>query len=113
KQPARGMPAISLRRRTQPPPLGGEEAPAFHDRARSRRVTAQIAECAICAHGNPPADSPDLAQLKRFTVNQQDEDSGGPRTHIRPRRPSEWSTRALKSCRRTQSSGMTASPEGH
>jgi hypothetical protein len=44
--------------------LESEEAPDFHDCAGSRRLTAEIAERAICSHGNPPADGPDLVTVE-------------------------------------------------
>jgi hypothetical protein len=39
--------------------------------------------------------------------------SGGSRAQKRSGRPSRWSTRAPKSCARSGSSGIAASPEGH
>src|SRR5262244_2828993 len=44
--------------------LASEEAPDFHDPAGSRRVTTEIAQRAICSHGNPPGDGPDLATVE-------------------------------------------------
>src|SRR5262245_57472800 len=57
------MPAISLRLRTEPPPRKRRGA-CFPRCAGSRRVTAETAEHAICSHGDPPDDGPDLATVE-------------------------------------------------
>jgi len=87
----------------------GREAPHLHDLAESGGVTTDGVECAIGSHGDPPVGGNDVvvADVKGRGL------LGGSRQHKRPRRPSRWATRAPKTCARTRSSGIAASPEGH
>src|SRR4030095_7404704 len=80
-----------------------------HDLAESGGVTTDGVERAIGTHGDPPVSGTDVvaADVKGRGL------WGGSRQHQRLRPPSRWSTRAPKSCAKTRSSGIAASPEGH